>query len=403
MKPGGIWLSTMLSVSCLWGACGDGVKGTARRMTAVAADERGDGSSADDASAAQPDADAEPDAKATAGNEAMGEPAVPDPAPQAGGDAPAGTSGDMSSGMGGDVGSQPDSDEREVAQDGPQTADESADEPDEPEDLGTGSTEGAAESSTPELLKVSIRFRAMLGELEFACGRKYGEQGLTGTVVTPRDLRVFIHGVALTRSDGTLVPVILNERAPFQSKTLALLDFEDGSGLCDLGTPEVNAVVTGTVPAGSYTGLHFAAGVPAAENHLDPQLAVEPLRSAAGLREGELGGYRFASIGVVQLLPVAGVAAGQVLFHPTAGNCSEMAGGVRCDKANRSVITLAGFDPEQHVVVIDVGVLLAPLDLTQQLECDSASKLCSAMFSAFGVDYLTGDIADSQTLFRFEQ
>jgi len=43
---------------------------------------------------------------------------------------------------------------------------------------------------------------------------------------------------------------------------LALLDFEDGTGGCVNGTPDVNDRVAGTVPEGHYTGLRFTLGVP---------------------------------------------------------------------------------------------------------------------------------------------
>ena len=61
----------------------------------------------------------------------------------------------------------------------------------------------------------------------------------------------------------------------------ALLDFENATGGCVNGTPDVNDRVTGTAPAGHYTGLRFTLGVPFNKNHTDLTTQPSPLNLTA--------------------------------------------------------------------------------------------------------------------------
>jgi hypothetical protein len=131
----------------------------------------------------------------------------------------------------------------------------------------------------PANLKVSLRFHAMVGKADFACSHKYAGQGTASTTVTPLDLRLFVHAVELIKEDGAKVPVSLIPREPWQSDSLALLDFEDKSGRCSEGTAEMNTAITGTVPAGAYKGVRFVVGVPDDLNHKDPTKVSEPRRA----------------------------------------------------------------------------------------------------------------------------
>jgi hypothetical protein len=106
----------------------------------------------------------------------------------------------------------------------------------------------AADNGGDEKLKVSLRFHAKVGKSDFACSHKYAAQGTASTTVTPLDLRLFVHAVELIKEDGSKVPLSLIAREPWQSETLALLDFEDKTGRCADGTAETNTAITGTAP-----------------------------------------------------------------------------------------------------------------------------------------------------------
>jgi uncharacterized repeat protein (TIGR04052 family) len=257
--------------------------------------------------------------------------------------------------------------------------------------------------TAPESLKVSIRFQAKLGKTDFACSHKLPSQGTANTTVTPTDFRLFVHALELIKDDGSKVPVTLNVREPWQSASLALLDFEDKTGRCSDGTEGTNTAVTGTVAPGTYKGVRFIVGVPDDLDHKDQAGAAEPLKSAAGLGPQGTSGFRFAKVGL-QALVAGGNSTGSGLFELGSAQCAAAMGGgdVKCDKVNRSVIELPAFDIEKNSIVIDGAALFSTLDLTQTNECHSTEKVCAPMFGALGVDFATGQPKAGQTLFRVE-
>jgi hypothetical protein len=92
---------------------------------------------------------------------------------------------------------------------------------------------------------VTVRFAAQVGDAAFTCGSSYENVGSTGVTVQPQDFRFFIHDVRLVSSDGTEVPVAIDDRAPFQALGTALLDFENGTGACLSGDATLNTTLPG--------------------------------------------------------------------------------------------------------------------------------------------------------------
>lgn len=254
-----------------------------------------------------------------------------------------------------------------------------------------------------ESLKVSLRFHAKVGKSDFACSHKYAGQGTSGTTVTPLDLRLFVHDVALLQADGSKVPLALIAREPWQSDSLALLDFEDKTGRCSDGTAETNTAITGTAPKGTYTGVSFVVGVPEELNHKDPATLAAPLKAAGDLSPTGAEGFRFARAGLVQLNAAAD-ASGSGLFDLGSTQCSGSVpdGDVKCEKANRNLIKLETFDLEKNSIVIDVASIFAQVDLTQPQVCHGVEKSCAPMFSAFGVSFATGQAEAEQRVFSVE-
>jgi uncharacterized repeat protein (TIGR04052 family) len=254
----------------------------------------------------------------------------------------------------------------------------------------------------PTVSKVSIRFQAKLGEADLTCAHKYASQGSENTTVTPRDARLFVHAVALLRADGSKTPLQLIPREPWQSETLALLDFEDNTGQCQGGSAETNTAITGTIEAGEYTGISFVVGVPEDLNH-DAAAGAQPLASAGSLRAEGVNGYRFARFALGQLV-AEGMPSGSGLFELSSVDCEEATADepVKCGKPNRSEVTLDRFDAAKNSVVIDVAELFSRVDLTQEQRCSSNEESCAGMFEAFGVDFATGSPGRSQSVFRVE-
>ena len=54
---------------------------------------------------------------------------------------------------------------------------------------------------------VTIRFKAVVGAEDFACGRSYHGIGVTKSTIKPKDFRFYVHNVRLLDEKGREVPV----------------------------------------------------------------------------------------------------------------------------------------------------------------------------------------------------
>jgi len=259
-------------------------------------------------------------------------------------------------------------------------------------------TEARAAAREP----ITIQFAAKVGEQDFECGQVYSDLGSSGSDAEPQDLRFFVSEVRLIEAGGREEPVAIDVRAPWQTADVALLDFEDGSGLCVSGNQAVNSTLTGSVFPGDYVGIAFRVSVPEELNHQDPALQPAPLEFGT-MSWGWLLGYRFLR---AELAPVdeSGAVPGAALVHLGSTACSgnPAAGTVVCQNSNRSDVRLDEFDSTTSSVVIDVGALFASVDLSEDSPCHSTGELCSGPFSSLGIDLETGAASGGQTVFRVE-
>lgn len=267
---------------------------------------------------------------------------------------------------------------------------------------GTGGATGGTGGSAP-LVKVGIHFEANVGAEAFGCGKTFSGVGSPPADVTIADFRLYVHDLALHKADGTLVPVTLDQDGLWQYQTVALLDFEDGSGSCQNGTSETNAVVNGTVPDGEYDGIHFKVGVPFELNHQDAAVAPSPLNLSA-LFWNWLGGYKFLRI---DSLPAGSDAAFNL--HLGSTDCvDDGSGGVAsCSRPNRPEVSLVGFDPLATPIVIDYAAVVASSDLKTNgggpPGCMSGAMdpECGPVFAKLGIDIADGSIhPENQVLFH---
>lgn len=245
--------------------------------------------------------------------------------------------------------------------------------------------------SQDEPLNLSIAFKPMVGSQAFACGQTYTGLGTTGTGFQPSDFRLYVHNVRLVSEQGQEVPVTLTDDGAWQKEGVALLDFENKTGLCSNGTEATNDRLVGTAPAGSYAGLRFTVGVPFEQNHQDASTAGAPL-NVSTLFWGWAGGYKFIRLEG----RTTGLPNGHIL-HLGSTECQTSGPNqvTSCQKGNRFEVDLAGFDPEQsRPVVLDVAALYAGSNLdTNQAQtppgCMSAEtdQDCAPIFQRLGLGF----------------
>lgn len=261
---------------------------------------------------------------------------------------------------------------------------------------------------------VEISFQGNVGSTVFDCAATYPGLGTAATEVALRDFRLYVHDVRLVEAGtGTEVPVVLTSDGAWQyspeggaaDEGTALLDFENNAGSCVNGTAEMNDTVIGTVAAGTYDGVRFKVGVPAALNHADVAVAPSPLNLSAMFWSWN-GGYKFVRI---DSAPVGQPSPFNLHLGSTGCTGDPSLGEmVTCTNANRPEIAFESFDPATDRIVIDYAAIVAGADLTVDQGgapgCMSgiADPECVEPFAALGLSLETGEPVATQAAFRVE-
>ncbi len=249
---------------------------------------------------------------------------------------------------------------------------------------------------------VSVQFAAEVNGVAFACGQSYANIGTTGSTISPTDFRMYVTNVRLVQANGDEVAVTLDSVAPWQSKGVALVDFENGPPGCANGTAATRTVVTGTVAKGSYTGLKFTLGVPFALNHSDPTTAASPLDLTEMFWSWN-GGYKFLRLDV----GTTGQPTGWYVHLGSTGcnGASPTDPPTACTNLNMAEISLPVFDVASDLVITDVGEFYASSNVdvnTAAPGCMSGTTdpECDAILPALGVSAVDGSPLPTQALFR---
>jgi len=263
----------------------------------------------------------------------------------------------------------------------------------------------AAVHGAAQTQPVAIHFKGSVGAEDFSCGQSYKGIGVTKSTIRPIDFRFYIHNVRLLDEKGKPTPVELTQDDQWQFDDLALIDFEDATGACGNGTPETNTVVSGTVPAGRYSGIQFTVGVPFEKNHTDLTTMPSPLNLTA-LAWVWNAGRKFMRVEVAS----TGKPRGFVLHLGSTGctpNQTRITVPTTCAHPNRVEVSLAGFDLARDQVAVDLAELLKDSDLDGKPEqkgggCMSnpSDATCAPMFAALGLALTGTETTHSQTVFR---
>jgi uncharacterized repeat protein (TIGR04052 family) len=263
------------------------------------------------------------------------------------------------------------------------------------------------EANGDGLTPITLRFAAKVGDAPFSCDGSFEGIGTTKSTLKPLDFRMYVHDVRLVRADGSEAALSLEQDGQWQRDDIAFLDFEDGGGTCETGSPETRTEIRGEAPAGDYVGVKFILGIPAEDNHLDAATAPAPF-NIPGMWWSWKGGYKFVRMDFITTANPA------YRFHLGATECEgTTTEGFSCLRANNIEIGLNGFDPRASTVVFDVASFYSSsdLDLQRDPETDNVSGCmafegdpeCPAVFTALGWD-LEGERPASapQKAFRVE-
>lgn len=245
---------------------------------------------------------------------------------------------------------------------------------------------------------VSLAFAAEVGGAPFVCGQTYAAIGTAASPYVGADFRFYIHDVRLVGASGD-VPISLDANA-YQADGLALLDFETGGTGCQMGSTGTHTTVTGSAPAGTYTGIKFKVGVPFAKNHLDVATSAAPLNIPA-MYWAWSSGYKFLK---------ADGAVNNAGFNLHLGSTGCNGTGTTpptaaCTNPNIMDVSLTGYSPGSSVVVADVARALTGVDVSVNTVATAPGCMsfpndpeCNTVLPKLGLAY-GANPAEAQTLF----
>jgi uncharacterized repeat protein (TIGR04052 family) len=247
-----------------------------------------------------------------------------------------------------------------------------------------GSTSSSSGASGP--ISVALRFDAKAGTDDVACGASLTGIGSSASTIRVSDLRFYIHDLRLLAADGTETPVALAQDGLWQKDNVALLDFETGAPACSDGTAATHKEVTGTAPAGTYTGVAFRLGVPEALNHQDTATAPAPM-NLTPLWWNWNGGYKFLKLDLTS----TGSPGGWFVHVGSTGCTPEGNAPTSCAASNRPEVRLTSFELDHEAVLFDIRALLASSNVDMNgggapgCMSGQTDPECASLFGKFGL------------------
>lgn len=207
-----------------------------------------------------------------------------------------------------------------------------------------------------------------------------------GSSLRARDLRLFIHDVAVADESGNEHPVAVKGPESHVVDGVVLLDFEDRTGSCERGSEALFTTLAFEVPDGAYTGLSFAVGVPFEQNHANPALASGPL-ALGGMHWSWQAGYKFLRFDADR------EGGAGVRVHLGSTGCTGTMTAVEgCARPNRARVSLARLPSDGQAVVLHLDRLIGELTEARDGSCMSApgDLDCLPALEALALDVETG-------------
>jgi uncharacterized repeat protein (TIGR04052 family) len=253
-------------------------------------------------------------------------------------------------------------------------------------------------------LPITLNFKGFVGDRPFACGTVYSGIGTGSSQFIPSDFRFYVSNIKLVTVAGDEIPLTLDQDGVWQYQNVSMIDFETGpDNGCGEGNTATHTTITGTVPAGVYTGVKFDLGLPFDLNHGDESTAPSPLNFTAMFWSWN-GGYKFLRLDTADdkfrvHLGSIGCNGESASRPPTA-----------CTRPDVSTISLTGFNPVESVIVADLAALLADnnIDTNQPNSApgcmsDPDDQDCAPVFRNLGLNFADGSASPStQKFFRVE-
>lgn len=258
---------------------------------------------------------------------------------------------------------------------------------------------------TTQTIAVDIPFTATVGSVPAECGtdKVYYSVGSALSSIEIADVRFYVFDVKLVKQDDSEITVNLDQNA-WQYENIALLDFEDATGLCANGTSETNTNITGTIEDFAnedYKAIRFSVGVPFEHNHQDTAAAPSPLNLPAMFWSWQAG-YKFIRVDLrTDREPRDETDTQSWFIHLGSTGCTseakDQAPVTTCTEPNRvENITLENFDLETSTVVFDLESFLNTTNLSVSTPmpdgCMSGLEDpdCPSVFTSLGLSQETG-------------
>ena len=249
---------------------------------------------------------------------------------------------------------------------------------------------------TPPSTTITLPVEARIAGSVAACGEQYAPP-LGSSTVELVDLRMYLSELELVYGDGETEPATLVSDGRWQTDAVALLDFEDGTGLCQTESPATNTALVFDVPDREYTGLRFTVGVPQDLNHLDVATAEPPLDLPTMYWAWQTG-HKFVRMELAndQVAPD-----NKWFFHLGSLDCSSLSAATApdgaCGRPNLPRIAVE-LDPSTDTLVLDLDGLLDGVDIGADTPDSPTGCMshpldageCPSIFANLGLSWETG-------------
>ncbi|TGK99504.1 MbnP family copper-binding protein [Leptospira levettii] len=220
-----------------------------------------------------------------------------------------------------------------------------------------------------------------------------------------KDARFYVHDVKYVLSEGTTIDATLIPDGKWQTSSVALLDFEDGTGDCATeGNSDTNKSIRTTRPPINIAGIEFKIGVPYNLNHMTETTTSAPF-NVTKMQWSWLTGFIFMKFDWKTTDSGSTVAS---TYHLGSASCTGTAPAVTCTLPNRATIRMTvgqgnTWNPSTNPVYFDVQKLL---DTTNTKSAaigmcmpGNANAECAKVITRTGLISATGASSGSHSAF----